>query len=290
MSAAAVPRHNAAETTTGGTLVACDLDRTLIYSTSAFWLDTDDTEAPPIVVSEIYRGAPISYMTREAERMLHELALTTPFVPVTTRTVAQYRRVQLPGAVPRHAITSNGGVILTDGTPDEAWRAAILDRLAGEAAPLAEVEALLADPAASGWILKVNNAEDLFLYAILDRPEMPPEWVTQLQGRCAELGWSVSVQGRKLYCVPHPVTKSGALAEVRRRLGADTVIAAGDSLLDRPMLEQATIAFRPAHGELDEAGYTAANLTVTRARGILAGEELVRLITAAVLETAIARV
>jgi hydroxymethylpyrimidine pyrophosphatase-like HAD family hydrolase len=273
-----------------GTMVACDLDRTLIYSASAFWLETEDTDAPPIVVSELFRGVPLSFMTREAERMLRELAAATPFVPVTTRTVAQYQRVQLPSAVPGYAVTSNGGVILTDGTPDEDWRQSVAGRLTAEAAPLAEIEVLLSDPAASAWILRVNNAEDLFLYAIVDRAEMPADWAAQLQADCAALGWTVSVQGRKLYCVPKPVTKSAALAEVQRRLGAETLIAAGDSLLDQPMLEMATIAFRPAHGELDEVGYTAANLTVTTTRGILAGEDLVRLITAAVLEGAVAHV
>ena len=33
-------------------------------------------------------------------------------------------------------------------------------------------------------------------------------------------------------------------------------------------------AIRPAHGELADAGFTADRLTVTRARGVLAGEEL----------------
>ncbi len=256
------------------TLVACDLDRTLIYSPRAFWLNVSDEQAPPIVVVELYQGIPISFMTRTAETLLLALKAAATVVPVTTRTVAQYRRVRMAGPEPEYAVTTNGGVLLHRGEPDAHWRASIARRTAAECAPLQTVEALLADHAFAPWILKLRHAEDLFVYAIVDREAMPDDFVRALEQSCLALGWRVSLQGRKLYCVPAPVTKSSAVAEVQRRTGAGTVIAAGDSLLDRQMLDEATIAFRPAHGELDDGGYRNGNLTVTDARGILAGEEL----------------
>ena len=259
------------------TLLASDLDRTLIYSAQAFWLETADADAPSIVVSELYQGVPISFMTRASESLLRNLRHRTTFVPVTTRTVAQYQRVQLPGSVPSFAVTSNGGVILADGIEDAAWSSTVRKRLATEAAPIAEVAAMLSDPAAAAWITRVTNAENLFVYAIVERDALPIDWLHTLELECLALGWTVSVQGRKLYCVPHSVTKSEAVAEVRRRLAASTVLAAGDSLLDQRMLEDADAAFRPAHGELHDASFTAAHLTVTSARGILAGEELLTL-------------
>ena len=93
----------------GPFLAACDLDRTLIYSKNALWLEGADKDAPALVVAELYGGAPLSYMTRAAEALLISLAAAAAFVPVTTRTQAQYERVQLPGPVPEYAITSNGG-------------------------------------------------------------------------------------------------------------------------------------------------------------------------------------
>ncbi|MBX0299135.1 HAD family hydrolase [Cryobacterium sp. 1639] len=266
-------------------IVACDLDRTLIYSSRAFWLETIDADAPPIIVAEVYKGAPISFMTRAAELLLQGLSETAVFVPVTTRTVAQYSRVQLPGAVPGFAITTNGGTILVDGHPDPDWSEALRARLGSEAAPLAEVKALLEDPAAAGWIQRVLTAEDLFTYAIIDRDAMPAHWIAALHEQCLARGWTVSVQGRKLYCVPAAVNKSAAVAEVHRRLGEPTVLAAGDSLLDQRMLEEADFAYRPAHGELHDADFRAPHLTVTTRRGILAGEELLGSITRRVLET-----
>lgn len=267
---------------TGPFLAACDLDRTLIYSRNALWLEGSDKDAPPLVVAEVYDGAPLSYMTRAAEDLLLKVAAAATFVPVTTRTQAQYERVQLPGPVPEYAIASNGGKLLHRGVPDPQWRGHLTTQIAAGCAPLESMEELLSNPTFSGWILRLHRAEDLFVYAIVDREVMPDSFLVELQAECAAAGWTVSVQGRKLYCVPAPVTKSDALAEVARRTGAGTVLAAGDSLLDADMLAAADIAFRPLHGELHDAGYLAPNLSLTSVRGVLAGEEILRRILAVV--------
>lgn len=255
------------------TVVACDLDRTLVYSAKALYLGADagPGPAPRLVVSELYEGAPLSYMTREAEDLLHELAARAVFVPVTTRTQAQFRRVHLPAT--RYAITTNGGVLLTDGTPDGEWAARVRGAVVRGSAPLAEVLAQLTGSSAPG-VLRVRTAEDLFAYAIVERAELPAGYVEELTAWCAQRGWVVSLQGRKLYCVPEPVTKEAAVAEVMRRVGAGKLIAAGDSLLDRGLLEMADLALRPRHGELEAAGYARPGLRVTRHQGVRAGEEI----------------
>ena len=257
-------------------LVACDLDRTLIYSKNSLWLTTADKDAPAMVVVEVYDGAPLSYMTASAQEHLLAVKEAATFVPITTRTQAQYERVQLPGPVPEYAIASNGGVLLHQGVPDEAWNRQLSARVAAACAPLESIEAYLANPEFSPWILRLRRAEDLFVYAIIDREAMPGSFLEELELRCAEARWSVSVQGRKLYCVPVPINKCDALAEVARRVGAETVIAAGDSLLDQDMLASASLAFRPRHGELHDAGYLASHLRLTTVRGIMAGEEILR--------------
>lgn len=261
-------------------LVACDLDRTLIYSKNALWLTGEDKDAPAMMVAEVYDGAPLSYMTRAAELLLLEIKAAATFVPVTTRTRAQYERVQLPGPVPEYAITSNGGVLLHRGVPDAVWHEHLSARMAASCAPLETIEAHLSNPAFAPWILRLRRAEDLFVYAIIDRELLPPSFVAELTELCAGAGWTVSVQGRKLYCVPSPINKTETLAEVARRSGTEAVIAAGDSLLDRGMLDAAHIAFRPIHGELHDAGYLAPNLRLTSVRGVQAGEEILRRILA----------
>lgn len=257
-------------------LVGSDLDRTLIYSKNSLWLEGEDKDAPAMVVSEVYDAAPLSYMTRAAEALLLEISQLTTFTPVTTRTQAQYERIQLPVRVAKYAVTSNGGVILKDGLRDHAWHNHITDEVAQKCQPLPVIEAYLSQHEFSPWILRVRQAEDLFVYAIVDRESIPAGFITELEAVCAAAGWSLSLQGRKLYCVPLPVNKAAALAEVAKRTESDTIIAAGDSLLDQQMLELADIAFRPLHGELHDAGFTAPHLRLTSSRGILAGQEILR--------------
>ncbi|MDQ0260153.1 HAD family hydrolase [Sinomonas atrocyanea] len=254
-------------------LVACDLDRTLIYSAKALHLDGPDQDAPRLVVSEVYENAPLSYMTRVAEDLLHELDGHAVLVPVTTRTQAQFARVQLP-ATP-YAITTNGGVLLHHGTPDGAWSARVRGAVGRGSAPIGEVLARLCenDPP---WVERVRTAEDLFAYAIVNRAALPDEWLAELTDWCAGRGWIVSLQGRKLYCVPAAVTKEAAVAEVMDRTGSARLIAAGDSLLDRGLLELADVALRPRHGELEAVCYTHPGLQVTDSAGVLAGEEILR--------------
>lgn len=267
-------------------LVACDLDRTLIYSKSALWLTGADKDAPAMVVAEVYDGAPLSYMTHTAQQLLVALKNAATFVPATTRTQAQYERVQLPGPTPEYAITSNGGVLLHYGVPDAAWNAALAALMGANCAPLESIEAYLSRPEFSAWILRLRRAENLFAYAIVDREAMPASFLNELEELCVSGGWTVSVQGRKLYCVPAPINKADALAEIARRTGARTVIAAGDSLLDQGMLEAAQLAFRPLHGELHDAGFAAPQLRLTSQRGVLAGEEILREILAEVTAAA----
>ena len=125
------------------------------------------------------------------------------------------------------------------------------------------------------FVEKLRTASDLFVYSVVDRAELPLNWVAELTHWCAERGWGVSVQGRKVYCVPRPLTKSSAAREVMRRTGADHLVAAGDSLLDAELLAVADHAVRPAQGELADEAWTTPGLHVTSAPGVVGGEELV---------------
>lgn len=263
-------------------LVGFDLDRTVVYSSAALMLDGPDEAAPSLVVTEVYQGLPLSFMTRTAERALATLAAESVVVPVTTRTVAQYRRIRLPLPDTGWAVTTNGAVVLHDGEPDADWTAALRTEMTAVSAPLPEVEERFATGLPPGAVLRTRRAEDLFVYAIVDRAELPDAAVEAFAADLASLGWRVSVQGRKLYAVPVPIRKERALAAVAELIGATRTIAAGDSLLDREMLAWADVAIRPAHGELHAVGWTAPNLRVTSAQGVLAGEELIGLAAAAV--------
>lgn len=257
----------------GGLLVACDLDRTLMYSARALALPGQDADAPRLVVAEVYRGEPISFYTRDAELMLTALAGAAELVPVTTRTRAQYARLRLP-VPPRYAIAVNGGHILMEGVVDRDWSTQVAARLASGCAPLPEIVDHLVGISNPLWLRKRRVAEDLFAYLVVEREELPATLVSDLSGWCAVRGWSVSLQGRKVYCVPDPLTKSAAVAEVAGRCNVTQVVAAGDSLLDADMLAAADEAVRPAHGELHEIDWQSPHLNVTELSGVLGGQEI----------------
>ncbi|MFC4502283.1 MULTISPECIES: HAD family hydrolase [Streptomyces] len=257
-------------------LVASDLDRTLIYSASALALTMPDARAPRLLCVEVHESRPLSFMTETAAGLLTELGDTAVFAPTTTRTRKQYLRINLPGPAPKYAICANGGHILVDGVSDQDWHARVTARLADECAPLAEVEEHLAASADPLWLRKQRNAEELFAYLVVERELLPEEWVKELAAWAENRGWTVSVQGRKLYAVPKPLTKSAAVREVARRTGAELTLAAGDSLLDADLLLAADRGWRPGHGELADTEFTAPGLTALPERGVLAGERILR--------------
>ncbi|MER6343852.1 HAD family hydrolase [Streptomyces sp. NPDC001595] len=265
-------------------LVASDLDRTLIYSSAALSLTMPDPRAPRLLCVEVHESKPLSFMTETAAGLLADLGDAAVFVPTTTRTRKQYQRISLPGPPPAYAICANGGHLLVDGVTDAAWHARVTARLADECAPLDEVRAHLEATADPEWVRKHRIAEDLFAYLVVERELLPEDWVKELAVWAENRGWTVSLQGRKLYAVPKPLTKSAAMSEVARRTGADLTLAAGDSLLDADLLLAADRAWRPGHGELADSGWGAPNVTALPERGVLAGERTLREFLKAVRE------
>ncbi|WP_328944852.1 HAD family hydrolase [Streptomyces sp. NBC_00250] len=262
-------------------LVASDLDRTLIYSSAALALGMPDAQAPRLLCVEVHESKPLSYMTEDAADLLARLTAETVFVPTTTRTRKQYQRIQLPGTAPKYAICANGGHILVDGVTDADWHASVLRRLAEECAPLSEIRAYLTATTDLSWVRKHRVAEDLFAYLVVERERLPEDWLGRFGDWAGERGWTVSLQGRKVYAVPKPLTKSAAVREVARRIGATLTLAAGDSLLDADLLLAADRAWRPGHGELADSDWTAPHLDVLAERGVAAGEEILRRFRAA---------
>jgi hypothetical protein len=255
---------------TARVLIATDLDRTLIYSAAAAGSDVPMSELVPV---ENLDGRAISFMTTAAASMLVELAAEHLVVPVTTRTPEQLARVRLPGGPPRYAVAANGGVLLENGLPDANWGHHVRTALR-DVAPLDAAIAELAAACQPDWAKPARVAADLFCYSVIDRGAMLEEAVFRLSQWAAAAGWTVSVQGRKVYLVPAPLTKSAAVAEVARRAGTVLTLAAGDSLLDRDLLLNADFGVRPGHGELAESGWRTPSVDAVPVVGIRAAEQI----------------
>jgi len=255
------------------TLVATDLDRTLVHSARAAGPDVPGD----VLCLERRRGVPSAMLTRRTAATLVELAREATWVPATTRSVAEFRRLRLgpaAGITPKYAVCASGGVLLVDGAPDPVWEARVRDVLAG-GAPVAEAADLFArhlarlDPGTTG---PVRDADGVLLVARVAHPST--EWLDELAADCGARGWRVSRHGAKLHLLPARLDKSLAVAEVRERVAAAWLLAAGDSPLDADLLHTADAGVQPVDGALHAAGWRAAHVAVTRGVGLAAGEEI----------------
>jgi hypothetical protein len=255
------------------TLVATDLDRTMIFSRKACRVGAEG-DPLELVEVEIHDGTATSFMTATAAVRFVHLVARTLVVPVTTRIPEQLARVTLPGPPRPFAIAANGGHLFVDGVLDRTWSVRVAATLA-EGFPLAAVWEHVGHVCHPEFTRKLRNACDLFCYAVIRPEHLPGGFVDDVTGWAAERGWRISLQGRKLYWVPEVLTKSAAVAEVAARVGADRVLAAGDSLLDVDLLLRADRGIHPQHGELFESGWSAPSVVQTRATGAAAGQEIV---------------
>lgn len=253
-------------------IFASDLDRTLIYSKKSMGEDITEEDLVPV---EIYNDRYISYMSKQALSLLHEITRLSTFIPVTTRTVKQYQRIfhLADSFSPKYVITSNGGNILIDNIPDLEW-----SELVGKVLRTSEshqnIKALFDEITSPEWVLRGGLCDDLFYTIMIDRDKMPAPVMDRFREKLHTLGWTLSIQGRKLYILPTQINKGDALRYLKERIGASCVVAAGDSLLDESMLLVADYSYAPSHGELFSTYLDSEHYKFTEGSGIRASEEI----------------
>lgn len=255
-------------------LFASDLDQTLIYSQKSMGESVSEDDLQEV---ERFEGKPQSFMTKKSQKALHQLAKQIFFLPVTTRTQTQYERVTgiYEGeAPPRFAVISNGAVILENGQPIKEWSDRIREQCVSKKTIVEELLPKIDQYFSEDWVLRVREADGWFVYLIIDREKFPVEKLEFYTKTFKEIGWSMSLQGRKLYFMPESITKAGAMEYVKHRINATYVVAAGDSLLDMCLLESADLGLLPAHGEAVQSHAIAEHIEITEKKGIKAGEEI----------------
>lgn len=259
-------------------IFASDLDRTLIYSLGAIGVPES---TPGLVPAEMIDGRTRSYISERCLEMLQELEGRILFVPVTTRTIAEYKRIGLfqSRLRPDYAVTSNGGNVLVHGAVDFQWRQEILRRVGADSAGADEARRLLRKVLREEWIIDERYCDELFYTYIVQRSLLPKEEIAAMSERLRAQGWKVSVQGRKLYAVPEPVNKRNAALYIKGHFPGRPLIASGDSLLDQCLLESADFAIAPCHGEIfaeQQERPVKLGYPFTGQSGVFAGDEILR--------------
>ncbi|MBZ9534221.1 hypothetical protein KGR20_08080 [Cytobacillus oceanisediminis] len=254
-------------------LFASDLDRTLIYSKRAL-NEMETPWNPQMIGVEEKNGEHVSFMTKESYHLLKEIAAKQLFVPVTTRTYQQYKRIFImEKEIPvTYCVTSNGARIHYQGVVLKDWDETIQQRLKADCCEKEEILEKLQQYALDG---ELKIADNLFFYYVLNA-KIDQDNKKEITKLASDHGWNISLQGRKLYFMPSPICKGKAISYIKEREGAEQTIGAGDSLLDSPFLNVCQTAYIPCHGELTLEESRNATHVLTNQKGAFAGEEIVR--------------
>lgn len=214
-----------------------DLDNTLIYSYKhEFWKENSRKRNV-----ELYEGRQISFISEKTYQLLLELKKHTCIVPVTTRTIGQYNRIDLGiGEIP-FALVCNGGVLLKDGNSDQTWYEQSLQLVADSRRELAAAARYLEQE--TSRILEVRDIQRLFLFT---KCRSAQDVAMRIRQTLHPVQTEIFTNGEKLYVVPKKLHKGTAVARFTQYVGAEYTAAAGDSVFDLPMLNQADIAVAPA--------------------------------------------
>lgn len=212
---------------------ASDLDNTLIHSYKHRQKEDQCVEW--------LNGAEQSFMTKTSIQLLKDMRPSITLLAVTTRSLEQYRRIQWPeGCKPDLAITTNGAFLIDgNGEEDSSWAEETRvfcrhDR--------AEVEKKYQEFQESTDVFRSKIVDDAYLF-LCSIEEIPVEPYIKTFQKDTLL--SVEGNGMKIYFFPPRLNKGDALKRIRERFSPMYVAAAGDSLIDLPMLRLADLSFIP---------------------------------------------
>ena len=182
-----------------------DLDNTLIYSYK-------HDIGPRKRNVELYQGREISYITEETYHLLQLVKNEMLIVPTTTRTLEQYQRIDLGIGPFPYALVCNGGVLLINGVPDEAWYQDSLHLVSDSREEMnLAMELLEREPRRK---FELRYIEKLFIFTKCNDPEtVVNDLKTSLDTKYVD----VFSNGEKVYVVPQTLNKGMAMLSTADR-------------------------------------------------------------------------
>lgn len=206
-----------------------DLDNTLIYS------HRRDIGSEKLSV-EYFGGRQQSYMTDYSYRFL-KAAEWIDIVPVTTRTYAQFKRLTfLRDLHINNAIVCNGGMLVKGGKEDEEWSLETM-RLTN-----ASLDALNMT-----FDMLTNDKPETVIhrptpYMVYYKSNDPVEESQKLRDLINAEIINVEHDQRKVYLFISGVEKGMAVVRYKKKMSVEIDVAAGDNVMDVPMLNIARYA------------------------------------------------
>lgn len=203
-------------------IFACDLDNTLIHSHKKRRADD--------ICVELYDGCDQSFISPRALDLLKKISARVIFVPITTRSIAQYRRIfWTEDFRPKYAVVANGAYFLDDNRQENFLREVVTPYID-------ELETLRE---------KFSTDERFNICRIVDESFLYLRCRDDIDADEIFFDTSLTAQhtGKKIYLFPPKLNKGNALKLLAKKFPAEKIFCAGDSVIDLPMLEFADVAF-----------------------------------------------
>ena len=185
-------------------------------------------------------GIEQGFMTEFAYNSLEIINKKTTFVPVTSRSISQYRRIEWnANQLPQYAIVANGGVLLKNGEIDLAWLKESQDLVK----PFKNEMNNLYNIFNSTGDYKISRiVDDMYVYVHCYNDSQVADCVNKYK---ATSQFEVISQGKKVYFFPPTINKGIAVERLKVNIAYEKTIAAGDSIIDLPMLQKSDFAIIP---------------------------------------------
>ena len=209
-------------------IFASDLDNTLIHS----YKKAENTD----VCVEMKDGRQLSFMSLKSYELLQDLSKKIFFIPVTSRTVEQYKRIKLlENSFPRYAICCNGAILLKNGIIDEIWLKESKELLKESLLLIRSYEEKLNE--IKDYVYDIRSADGFF---IVFKAENKEKAIQKIRCFLNEELFDIFNVYSKIYIISKKLNKGEAIRRLKKRFKiGGYLLCAGDCTMDLPMLKQA---------------------------------------------------
>lgn len=201
-----------------------DIDNTLVYSLRKIHV--------PYIGADVKNGTVIGGITAASAELLNRLSKKIEIVPITARSLEQYRRIVWPCPI-KYAMALNGAVLLVNGVIDEAWyneTMSIVKSVKSELERAAEVPGFR-------WV------DDIYVYAHFENHDQAQQAYDKFDFEPEKV--KVYVDKCKVYVTAAGLSKKDMVRKFLDRYDYGHSYSAGDSEVDREMEKITDMFFKP---------------------------------------------
>lgn len=211
-----------------------DLDNTIIFS-----YKKDIGKDKVLVEKKLEKE--LSFMSSYSHNRLEILDRDYNFIPLTTRSLEQYRRINFfKKQKIKIALIANGGILLENDKIVDNWYEESLSLVKESLEELKKAREILAKR--DEIFFEIKLVDGLFIFTKSNKTEITLESLKE--GLDLSLV-DINNHKEKIYVFPKNINKGKSLERLRNFYKFTKIVVAGDSEMDIPMLERGDISIFP---------------------------------------------